>query len=53
MTEDINRHLDDLIADINKVRVAVNNDDRTLDGDTIKCRLSDISNLLNDLYNDL
>lgn len=55
MTEDINRHLDDLVADINKVRKAVNNDERPpqISEEIVKCRLSDISNALDDLYNDI
>lgn len=55
MTEDINNHLTDIIADVHKVGKAVNDDERPskLDEDAVKSRLCDISNALDDLYNDV
>lgn len=55
MTRDINQHFDDIVADVNRVRKAVNDDERPseIDEDEVKSRLSDISNALDDLYNEV
>lgn len=55
MTEDINAHLADLVTDVARIRKAVNDDGREskLTEEQVKSRLSDISNLLDDLYNDV
>lgn len=55
MTENINNHLTDIIADVNKVRKACNDDERPpeIDEDAIITRLSNISNALDDLYNEV
>lgn len=55
MTESINNHLADIIADVNKVKSVANNDENPprISEDTIITRLSDISNALDDLYNEI
>lgn len=55
MTKNINLHLDDIVADVNRIRKAVNDDERPseIDEDEVKSRLSDISNALDDLYNEV
>ncbi len=51
----INAHLTDIIADVNRVRKACNDDEREpkLTEDEVRSKLSDISNLLDDLYNQI
>lgn len=53
--QNINEHLTDIIADVNKVRKAVNDDEREprVNEEVIKNKLSDISNLIDDLYNEI
>lgn len=55
MTEDINNHLADIVSDVSRVRGVVNNDENPprITEEIIKLRLSDISNALDDLYNDI
>lgn len=55
MTEDLNAHLADIIKDVERVRKAINEDEapHRLTGDEVKCKLSDISNALDDLYNSI
>lgn len=53
--QNINEHLTDIIADVNKVRKAVNDDEREprVNEEVIKNKLSNISNLIDDLYNEI
>lgn len=55
MTEDISNHLADIIVDINRVKAAAFNDEREsrLTEDDLKNRLCDVSNALDDIYNDI
>lgn len=55
MIEDINNHLADIIVDVNRVKSVVNNDERPplVSEDHIKNKLSDVSNMLDDLYNEI
>lgn len=55
MTTEINEHLSDLVSDVNRVRKVVNDDELVpkISGDEVLKRLSDISNLLDDLYNEI
>ncbi len=54
MTSDINEHLSDIVSDVARVRKALNDDERPprIREDEVKSRLSDISNALDDLYNE-
>lgn len=55
MTTEINEHLADIVSDVNRVRKVVNDDELVpkISGDEVLKRLSDISNLLDDLYNEI
>lgn len=51
----INLHLADIVVDVGRVRKAVNDDESPscITEDEILSKLSDISNLLDDLYNEI
>jgi hypothetical protein len=59
MTTDIANHLDDILKDVARVRNALNagedgeGADSKLTEDQVKTRLSDVSNALDDLYNEI
>ncbi len=52
---DTNAHLTDIISDVNKIRKALNDDERPpkVKYDHVKSKLSDVSNALDDLYNEI
>lgn len=53
--DNINEHLTDIVADVNRVRKAINDDEapHLLTEDAIKSHLCDVSNALDDLYNQI
>ena len=52
---DLNAHLADIIVDVGRVRKVLNDDEHSpcIPADSIKDKLSDVSNLLDDLYNEI
>lgn len=52
---DLNAHLEDIVKDVARVRKALNDDmhEPCVDADTVKVHLSIVSNLLDDLYNQI
>lgn len=55
MQTEINEQLTDIIADVNRIRKLVNDDELEpkISGDEVLTKLSEVSNSLDDIYNQI